>query len=911
MFTSRFTKLLRLTLLIVSTTAHQATAQVRPVIEKIDTRTLLDMLAGPYTQLTHPVGVKSAVGDGRNIRIRLTDNATMLLLTSRQLSEAQDSVRKWCGQPGATVQFLTSQADLQKLLIKDDAAQGRPAQGSPVTRTDDGRTGALSGRNIAMWPSHGRYYESSLRRWEWQRARLFTTVEDLLTPSIALPFLIPMLEDAGAMVLTARERDTTRICQIVDETDDGFSATRKAARTVTGFGHYKTLSGHDNPFAKGAANIYEKMDGAEDSVVFRGTAMATGPMEVYIAYPAIGDGSPAGGTDVTVRHSRGEAHYKVDQRRGGGMWMPLGKLPFRRGHEWQVVIKGDGTISADAVRIGGGMGVVERDGATSGMPAWAEAARYYMQADGFDYHKVLSVSDGNNEYTDDINGRGEWVNSLVNDKRIAIDIALALHTDAYVTHTDSTIGTLALFTTSKDGKATYPDGRNRMASRQLAGIVSDNVLSDIRRTWDRDWTFRGLADKRYSESRRPDVPALLLELLSHQNVADIRQGLHPAFRRDAARSIYKGIARYLCGPDVDITPLPPSRLELRFAAADSVRLSWVATPDSLEPTAVAERFAVYEGGRLVGMTDSTSMTVYQPEDGVVRTYSVVAIGRGGRSMLSESLPACLWKGGKRALLVEGMDRLAGPDFILTDRWAGAVTEGDAGVPWPGDVYTVGDQYEFDPSLDWEDDDAPGHGASYADMEMTPLAGGATRSAGHSAVAQMMRMGGYSFVSQSKEAYDADTTAYGASGFDLVRINLDRQRSTTYGDAGVRHAIYTTGFMRHTEAIKRSGCKMVISGCFVGTDATADSTRQWCANTLGFKPRTGHASKTLKLRTMDKTPVARWERTNLLTTEQEEKSWHPSVDAIEPAVPRAKTVCRYADSQMSAAVEYENVVVAGF
>lgn len=911
MFTSRFTKLLRLTLLLITTTALQATAQVRPVIEKIDTQALTRILAGPYTQLASPVGVKSAVGDGKNIRIRLTDNAAMLLLTPRQIADAQDSVRKWCEQPDAAVQFLTSQTDLQKLLIKDDTAQGRPAQGSPVTRTDDGFAGALSGRNIALWPSHGRYYETSLGRWEWQRARLFTTVEDLLTPSIALPFLIPMLENAGAMVLTARERDTTRTCQIVDDADDGFTATRTVAKTVTGFGHYETLKGHDNPFAMGSAHIYEKMDGTEDSVTFRGTAEASGPMEVYIAYAEVKDGSPTGGVDVTVRYGDSEAHFKVDQRRGGGMWMPLGKLPFRRGREWQVVLKGDGTISADAVRIGGGMGTVERDGATSGMPAWAEAARYYMQADGFDYHKVLSVSNGNNEYTDDINGRGEWVNSLVNDKRIAVDIALALHTDAYVTHTDSTIGTLALFTTSKEGKASFPDGRSRMASRQLAGIVSQNVLRDIRKTWDRDWTFRGLADKRYSESRRPDVPALLLELLSHQNIADIRQGLSPAFRRDAARSTYKGIARYLCGPDVAITPLPPSKVDLRFAATDSITVTWEATPDSLEPTAVAERFAVYEGSRLMGMTDGTSMTVYQPEDGVIRTYSVVAIGKGGRSMPSESLPACLWKGGKRALLVEGMDRLAGPDFVMTDNWAGVAAEGEAGVPWPGDVYTVGDQFDFDPSHEWEDDDAPGHGASYSDMEMVARTGGATRSTGHSAVAQMMRMGGYSFVAQSKEAYDADTTAYGSEGFDLVRINLDRQRSTKYGDAGVRHEIYTTGFRRHTEIIKRSGCRMVVSGCFVGTDITADSIKHWCASTLGFKPRTGHASKTLKLRTTDKTPVARWMRENTLTTEQAEMAWHKSVDAIEPASARAKTVCRYTDSQTSAAVEYENVVVAGF
>ncbi|HBX21035.1 MAG TPA: hypothetical protein DEF88_11365, partial [Porphyromonadaceae bacterium] len=55
--------------------------------------------------------------------------------------------------------------------------------------------------------SHGWYYEQKLSRWEWQRARIFQTVEDLYTQSYVVPFLVPMLENAGANVLLPRERD--------------------------------------------------------------------------------------------------------------------------------------------------------------------------------------------------------------------------------------------------------------------------------------------------------------------------------------------------------------------------------------------------------------------------------------------------------------------------------------------------------------------------------------------------------------------------------------------------------------------------------------------------------------------------------------------------------------------------------
>ncbi len=60
-------------------------------------------------------------------------------------------------------------------------------------------TKGLLNRHIAMWQSHGLYYEQGLARWEWQRARMFETVEDLYTQSYVLPFLVPMLENAGAI----------------------------------------------------------------------------------------------------------------------------------------------------------------------------------------------------------------------------------------------------------------------------------------------------------------------------------------------------------------------------------------------------------------------------------------------------------------------------------------------------------------------------------------------------------------------------------------------------------------------------------------------------------------------------------------------------------------------------------------
>ena len=62
----------------------------------------------------------------------------------------------------------------------------------------------LYGRHVAVWPSHGWYYEGRLDRWEWQRARLFQTVEDIFPMAFVVPYLAPMLERAGAFGLPSR-----------------------------------------------------------------------------------------------------------------------------------------------------------------------------------------------------------------------------------------------------------------------------------------------------------------------------------------------------------------------------------------------------------------------------------------------------------------------------------------------------------------------------------------------------------------------------------------------------------------------------------------------------------------------------------------------------------------------------------
>lgn len=94
---------------------------------------------------------------------------------------------------------------------------------------------------------------------EWQRARIFQTVEDLYTQSYVMPFLMPMLRNAGAYVMSPRERDVNTTEIIID--NDGGNASGAVvygsawtAGQTPGFGYVKTeLHNGDNPFRDGTA----------------------------------------------------------------------------------------------------------------------------------------------------------------------------------------------------------------------------------------------------------------------------------------------------------------------------------------------------------------------------------------------------------------------------------------------------------------------------------------------------------------------------------------------------------------------------------------------------------------------------------------------------------------------------------
>lgn len=840
------------------------------VRDSIDTKRLVNILTGPHWRSDDSIYVKSVEKVGDKLHVVFNEQATTVLLTERRIDAMTDYLKQVFNDTTLHVRYMANNLQLRNYIGRLYKLP-KTTEKTLVTRREQG---ALSGRTFAIWNSHGKYYEQSLSRWEWQRARLFTTVEDLLSTSFVLPFLVPMIENSGGNVLLPRERDTQSAVVVVDNTSQGFTCNgAKLQSSVAGYKDIRPLRYTQNPFNSGIADIYSLSLG--DTLCYSGVVEETGDYGVHVCYSAGKENSM--NVEYTVSTPQWKETYIVNQRRAGSMWVFLGTHHFKEGESWQVKVSGQGLISADAVRLGGGMGFVERGGSVSGVPNYMEGARYYLQSDGF-ASSVYSLSEGTNDYTDDVNGRGEWVNALITTKNIPIDAAIALHTDAGIAQGDTTIGTLTIVSTSNTKP--YSNGSSRRVSHALAHCIEQSIVDDIRSTWDTLWTERGIWDKRYSEARRADVPSVLIELLSHQNLNDIRYALHPQFRHDVCRAIYKGLLRFFEGDNAVVQPLPVRAFGLEQIADDSLKLSWSPTIDKLEPTATAMYYSVYVDGMPLLTTSDTCITLHQTADGRLREYYIRAVNKGGVSFISQVLGARLRKGSERAVVVDCNRRVGAPDIVKTDIYAGVLRNSDEGVAWGRELSLCGAQYDYDPQSPWLDDDAPGWGASYADMEQTIVLGNRGERAS-SRVDSLYLNENFSVVSVSKEYFEENAMP---SDVRRVYISLGKEKTTWYGTSEPQHAIYSQGFMNAIDSIAERGMNITIAGNYVSTELLRDDLREWAKRRLGIKHMSSKASLT---------------------------KGNTSVDSLVPAVKGACTIERYADTQASAAVRYKNIVTYGY
>ena len=833
----------------------------------------------------------------------------------------------------------------------------------PLVRTDEKWTKGLYGRHIALWQSHGRYYEGKTERWEWQRAATHRTVEDVYTQSYVLPFLMPMLENAGAVVMTPRERDV-QPWEVICDNDPSFHGertgkTRRSGRyketgdwseVETGFADTKPVwREYENPFTEGTARMCETIGNDET----HGNATATwhpdiperGDYAVYVSYLSFANST----TDAvyTVHHLGGDSEFHVNQRMAGSTWVYLGTFPFEKGDKGYVRLTNQSTssgiVSADAVKFGGGIGKVERGGMLSELPAYLEGALYSMQWYGIDTHLF---DDWEDDYTKDYAGRGRWatqmsggsrVNPSVPGRKVPFDLSIAFHSDAGVTPNDSIVGTLGIYTLLCDNKNELPNGESRMNGRLLTDFVQTQVVEDLRKEFDPKWSRRQIWDRSYSESRTTSVPGMILELLSHQNFADMKYGLDPAFRFTVSRSVYKGILKYLSaryGCTYVVQPLPVKSFSAEIRDGKAV-LSWEAAKDPREPTAAPTGYILYtreedgafdNGVRLEEVQkDGNRLSVSVPiHKGRLYSFRIVAFNEGGKSFPSETLTVGTpGDNAPKILIVNNFTRISSPAWFDTPNYGGFMDNIDSGVPYIRDINFVGEVNQFDRTKVWTDDDNPGFGGSFTNRAGRMVAGNTFDfPAVHG---RTLLEAGYSVSSTSVDAFlSMDAAPYAA--IDLI---CGKQVTTKIGRGAVsnRYSVFPAALQTALRTYAAAGGSILLSGSYIGTDAwdrvfpctfdekARENTRTFIRDVLGYKWVTnfGDASGTVVPKAGAPVQLSDPMQYNRLFSEKIYRVENP--DGIEPASDKAKTFLRYAGTNIPAATVFDDgnhrVIAFGF
>lgn len=813
----------------------------------------------------------------------------------------------------------------------------------------------LDGSNIAMWQSHGYYFEKKLNRWEWQRARIFQTVEDLYTQSYVVPFLMPMLENAGAYVMSPRERDVQTVEYIVDN-DGG-----KAVGSYSDDNNWSTLQGNgfaylydvytdepdkSNPFTHGTARAAKSESGAVAN--WSAPVKDAGNYAVYVSYKT----TPKSTTEAlyTIHAADGDHQVKVNQQMGGGTWIYLGHYQLNAGEAPVVSLKANGKkgslTTADAVKIGGGMGNVVRpvrltndEGketttwVKSEYPRFTEGGRYFLQWAGAP-DSVYNPSQGAGDYRDDYMCRALWVNYMTGGSsmlpkqdglKIPVDLSFAFHSDAGTTMNDSIIGTLGIYSTNDD--LPTGNGSSRLNSRDLTNLIVTQIVDDVRKGYEPNWTRRGMWDQKYYEARKPEVPCMLLELLSHQNFADMKYGLDPTFRFTVSRAIYKGMLRYIANRDgrpYVVQPLPVRSFAITGGQDGAYQLSWKETVDTLESTATPTYYNIEmrkDNGAFarVATVNEPVYTFTAPDDAIY-SFRIVAGNNGGVSFPSEVLALC-HRPGKRVNIINGFTRVSAPDTFDAGAIAGFNDAKDHGVPYMQDISFIGSQFEFRRDIPWMDDDAAGFGASRADQEEKVIAGNTFDFV--KLHGDAIRNAGYGFVSSSVEAYMASDDDQ-AQVIDLI---LGKQKEITVGRGvfGTKYKTFPTELQQKITSHCNNGGSVFVSGSYVATDLwdndnsneeTLKADQKFATEVLGYHWRVGQASITGDAYEVPTSFSAFTDREFRFSNELNPVTYMvESPDSFYPADERGQVIMRYKENNLVAgtamADEKYRTVVIGF
>ncbi|MDE7155778.1 MAG: xanthan lyase, partial [Muribaculaceae bacterium] len=290
------------------------------------------------------------------------------------------------------------------------------------------------------------------------------------------------------------------------------------------------------------------------------------------------------------------------------------------------------------------------------------------------------------------------------------------------------------------------------------------------------------------------------------------------------------------------------------AASKQYKLSWAATPDKLEETAMPDYYNVLmrvDNGAFkdVATVETPEYTFAAPDDKIY-SFQIVAGNKGGVSFPSETLALCELNNNRTPVtIVNGFTRVSGPDTFDAGHIAGFYDMRDHGVPYIYDASFIGSQFEFRRQIPWMDDDAAGFGASRANYEEKIVAGNTFDYV--YLHGQAIRSAGYGFISTSVGAFVESDAASTPGSIDLI---LGKQKETKVGTGlyGTKYKAFPAELQARIKTHVDKGGNIFVSGAYVATDlwdnpysdeATLEADKKFATEVLGYNWRVGQASVT--------------------------------------------------------------------
>lgn len=750
-------------------------------------------------------------------------------------------------------------------------------------------TNGLQNRHISVWPSHGRYYNQTDRSWKWQRPQLFGTCEDIFTQSFVNPFLIPMLESAGCVVFMPRERDWQTEEVIVDNdlancgyTEHSGDKDWKPAPRPAFSWHEGSYLDSELPFTTGTARMVSVSDDADTWALYSPAIKSAGSHAVYVSYQTV-EGS-VDDAEYIVVHRGIKTVFHVNQRMGGSTWVYLGSFDFGAGDPSNNYVKvtnrsqqKHGKVTTDAVRFGGGMGNIERNGKRSYLPRALECSRYWTQWAGAP-KEVTQSKGGVDDYAEDINCRSlmsNWLSygspynpvlytdTMTLDSaalaaraaekylsrhnvtqpddftgHVPIEMSIALHSDAgWMKDGKSYVGTLTICTTDFNDKV-MQNGMPRSLCFDLASQLLTNVVRDLKYRYG-SWVRHDFYDRNYSETRVPAQTSVILEMLSHQNFPDMRMGHDPDFKFWLARAVYKTILRSLAREhrfEPIIQPLAPKSLSVNVSDDGKALLSWRAQHDSQEPTAAPTSYNIYVGMDDGGLDNGRNVadTHYEMplEPNRLYRFRVTAANAGGESFPTEELVALYNPdSAEKMMIINGFHRLSSPAVIDNDSIQGFDLNDDIGLSYGKTPSFCGRQKNFNAkqagtSLGYTSNEFMGKFFAGNDFNYVVEHGRAMQSANRLNISSM-----------SSECIDDVSTdsvvpanAYELlKGYDAVDVVLGNEK-----DDGHSLKSYKTFSVRMQDALNTfadNGGRIMASGSYIASDMQKDDEKAFLDKVL--------------------------------------------------------------------------------